>query len=752
MRVSCVYFLLLATLAHAHDESSLDAPESSAILSALDDSAAPGALAPQADADLVNISAIPSSSLLAAGNMEQDMSAAMPDTSVSSAESSANGLLASAPNSANALASEPNSIPEALPTLESAALDEPVSEETLNASVPSAESAAPVSDASSASLTTNAVPSVPISDPIPPVPASGVVPPVPESNIVSTSPASGAQASSYVPLFDFDLAPYNMALEIVAEALEKLANTMEPLDLPLPMVGPGYYLEVMVKSANNPSRPPPRGVPGGANHPINPLDIEGGQAAPVTEIEIILPGESSVHQTIILPAAGQAAATDSIPASESNDSGAQQTGQVAIPSLVPDPEPQTNSADAVPQVDPIDVAPQTESSDAGSQATAEETIESIEESGSAFESASESDIESSPILAGTPPSIISVEASASEDMSIGNSVDSAASSASSISGTTSAAQEIFGIFNGSGSYEEHGSATSSISTSAESSAESSELPSEPDASASEAEPSESAVLASNVFSDNSSSAASLAVDVASGPASSSADAAIDTVVAIATDSVIDMVSSPEVSDTPNVAASESTGFAGFQGLLGGALDSSAASLATEETVEQSMLENQSDSAFAPETFQTAEESIAESATDLLGDIALPTSSALEAASESAESEAGESEAGQSEAGSEEVGTAEMTMASGPLPFPPFGGPQQQAEAAQSSVSMSEQAAVQTIDVVDASNAEALESSIDALLHSVIEQYATQSMPKAAVGFALIHARQQTEIASKGDDN
>ncbi|KAJ2781873.1 hypothetical protein GGI15_003092 [Coemansia interrupta] len=108
------------------------------------------------------------------------------------------------------------------------------------------------------------------------------------------------ETGSYVPLFDFDLAPYNMALEIVAEALEKLADTMEPIDLPLPIVGPGYYLEVMVKAPNNknPHVQPPY-------NQINPISIEGGQAPPITEIDIILPGESEVHQTIILPAAGQ---------------------------------------------------------------------------------------------------------------------------------------------------------------------------------------------------------------------------------------------------------------------------------------------------------------------------------------------------------------------------------------------------------------------------------------------------------------
>ncbi|KAJ2474558.1 hypothetical protein EV174_005588 [Coemansia sp. RSA 2320] len=101
----------------------------------------------------------------------------------------------------------------------------------------------------------------------------------------------------------------------------------------------------------------------------------------------------------------------------------------------------------------------------------------------------------------------------------------------------------------------------------------------------------------------------------------------------------------------------------------------------------------------------------------------------------------------------------MTMASAPLPFPPFGGPQNQqqdglssaASIAAASSSAPELAVlpaasssdlVETIDIVSASNDNELESSIDAILHSVIEDYKTESIPKAAVGFALIHPRRQ----------
>ncbi|KAJ2825984.1 hypothetical protein GGI24_003021 [Coemansia furcata] len=85
-----------------------------------------------------------------------------------------------------------------------------------------------------------------------------------------------------------------MALEIVADALEKLSDTMEPLDLPLPLVGPGYYLEVQVKSPKNAHGSVPFSQ-------INAVTIEGGQVPPVTQVEIILPGESVAHETIMLP-------------------------------------------------------------------------------------------------------------------------------------------------------------------------------------------------------------------------------------------------------------------------------------------------------------------------------------------------------------------------------------------------------------------------------------------------------------------
>ncbi|KAJ2745550.1 hypothetical protein GGI20_002093 [Coemansia sp. BCRC 34301] len=111
---------------------------------------------------------------------------------------------------------------------------------------------------------------------------------------------------------------------------------------------------------------------------------------------------------------------------------------------------------------------------------------------------------------------------------------------------------------------------------------------------------------------------------------------------------------------------------------------------------------------------------------------------------------------------EDVDEESMTMATAPLPFPPFGGPQHQQESPLSADSISasvtlELAALptataagimETIDIVSASNDNALESSIDAILHSVIQDYKTESNPKAAVGFALIHPRRQAATSGR----
>ncbi|KAJ2390340.1 hypothetical protein GGI23_005643, partial [Coemansia sp. RSA 2559] len=163
-------------------------------------------------------------------------------------------------------------------------------------------------------------------------PGSQVNPSSLASSGIEAHPNSGA----YVPLFDFDMAPYNVAMDIVAEALEKLAGTMEPLDVPLPLVGPGYYLEIMVKSPKSPHGPPQQ-VPPPPPGQINGINIEGGQAPPVTQIEIILPGESVAQETIKLPSGGVAEIT----LVETGD--AQNTaGSISAPEPIPEPGAETN--------------------------------------------------------------------------------------------------------------------------------------------------------------------------------------------------------------------------------------------------------------------------------------------------------------------------------------------------------------------------------------------------------------------------
>ncbi|KAJ2620763.1 hypothetical protein GGF44_005506, partial [Coemansia sp. RSA 1694] len=111
---------------------------------------------------------------------------------------------------------------------------------------------------------------------------------------------------------------------------------------------------------------------------------------------------------------------------------------------------------------------------------------------------------------------------------------------------------------------------------------------------------------------------------------------------------------------------------------------------------------------------------------------------------------------------EDVAEESVTMATAPLPFPPFGGPQHQQEPQLSADSLgasvtpelaalptaSSGGLMETIAIVSAANDNALESSIDAILHSVIQDYKTESIPKAAVGFALIHPRRQAAASGR----
>ncbi|KAJ2489089.1 hypothetical protein IWW37_004286 [Coemansia sp. RSA 2050] len=339
---------------------------------------------------------------------------------------------------------------------------------------------------------------------------------------------SAEPSGSYEPLFNFDLEPYNMALEIVADALEKLSDTMEPLDLPLPLVGPGYYLEVQVKSPKNAHGSVPFSQ-------INAVTIEGGQAPPVTQVEIILPGESVAHETFMLP-------VDSV--SESA------TLTAAI-----DSEMLLSSA----------------THDASSVASISVTEDQTEMSGTISPSVA------SATMSPTPPGVESA----------GISLNGANASASASSLINSA----IGILYSQGAFD--GQASAGLSA---------------------------------------------------------------------------------VPTTKIPSLSSSVG------------NASVLTFSEEDVDEES-----------------------------------------------------------------------VTMATAPLPFPPFGGPQHQQEPSLSNESAGEAAELvalptlssgglmETIDIISASNDNALESSIDAILHSVIQDYRTESIPKAAVGFALIHPRRQAAV-------
>lgn len=156
--------------------------------------------------------------------------------------------------------------------------------------------------------------------------------------VVLETPTQSPADTSYEPIFSFDLAPYNMALEIVADALEKLADTTEPLNIPLPLVGPGYYLQIQVKSPKDSGGAP---VPFGQ---INAVSIEGGQAPPMTEVDIIFPGESVAHQTIIIPAntADGNESYTGIPPSETEAEHPPTGASASVPEHLPSVQPQTD--------------------------------------------------------------------------------------------------------------------------------------------------------------------------------------------------------------------------------------------------------------------------------------------------------------------------------------------------------------------------------------------------------------------------
>ncbi|KAJ2499358.1 hypothetical protein GGH96_003584 [Coemansia sp. RSA 1972] len=488
-----------------------------------------------------------------------------------------------------------------------------------------------------------------------------------------------SQSGSAAPLFDFDLAPYNVALDIVADALEKLAKTMEPLDVPLPLVGPGYYLEVQVKSSKNPQAQSPIGQ-------INPVSIEGGQAPPVTEIDIILPGDSDVHQTIILPASGQ-----SVPVAE-------ESIDAAVPSA-------SNFASvSIPAQEPEEVSDEYVASIIG--ATAAESVSMASSSAEGLDSASSGSTLVPPLVAGTEsaagPLVTDDEASLAEASPV-----SGSQLAQTISPEELMSMETVSGFESNGELD--GSLEAEVSGPTAESENGLDIPT----------PMEPSADAELPLQSQDESEFAQVTDGAYGASVSLEEQSLSASIH----------SSPE---SQNVASSSSDFLAG---LFPSAASSApiASELGSVSNAEESQLESE---------IESESESQAEIEPESESQAEIESESGIDAESANAPSANGD-----------------MTMVSELLPFPPFGGPQtqqlpigeQDSESMQPSESAPIAAAteasivegsnvVETINIVGAPDENALESSIDAVLHSVIQDYKTESIPKAAVGFALIHPR------------
>ncbi|KAJ1906232.1 hypothetical protein LPJ81_001464 [Coemansia sp. IMI 209127] len=491
------------------------------------------------------------------------------------------------------------------------------------------------------------------------------------SSGIEAQPNSGA----YVPLFDFDMAPYNVAMDIVAEALEKLAGTMEPLDLPLPLVGPGYYLEIMVKSPKSPHSPPP--LPG----QINGINIEGGQAPPVTQIEIILPGESVAQETIKLPSGGVAEIT----LVETGDSDAQNTaGSISAPEPIPEPGAETN-------VQPAD--------------NTQEGTRSLDDGGANTNSIV-GELASDSFLAGQPTGFMSVGATGAPRLTESPTV-SGSQLAQPISPESMGPMDTVSGIDFTGDKTTDSDAPSAMEMSK----------SQPTSKFEESASSTAYTFASTTSNGEEIGGIGGMLGGLYGEQSASQEHESST----ETETDIDLEGSSE-DDVPSTtfAHSESTGY-GFP--------SSAPIFQDSESVASEI--DQATSDIGQGSRSTEAGDTLEATTPRIGEESIA---------------------------SEAMNTSGMTMESMPLPFPPFGGPQQQqelptavstngspsiiAETATTSSLASNGGVVETIDIVDASNRYVLESSIDAILHSVMDEYETESIPKAAVGFALIHPRNE----------
>ncbi|KAJ2455788.1 hypothetical protein GGI03_006448 [Coemansia sp. RSA 2337] len=594
-----------------------------------------------------------------------------------------------------------------------------------------------------------------------------------------------------------------MALEIVADALEKLSDTMEPLDLPLPLVGPGYYLEVQVKSPKNAHGSVPFSQ-------INAVTIEGGQAPPVTQVEVILPGESVAHETFMLP-------VDSI-------------GVSGSPTVA-------SESEATSSLVTQDISP----------------TESVSTTGTELSIAPSSSVASVP-LSSTPVNIEST------------SIPLSGASASASNLINSAIEQLYsqGAFNGQASgflavgtigilHRSGATAAAPISITEEilsteipSLSDSSEQPSSQVISASSPEPSASLVTASDSENSVNISSKSAVTGDSAIPASSPSSEPIASAAPIVTASValsatsagaISASASASALDTAfapwspymsmqssSISSAEATPFPGFGGLgsiFAGAYGSSVAQqeqslsigmsagvsfsggiaglmssasadalptvsnlVPTSEGLSVMTALTQSDKPSADVVSSMPSQlisvpivtdspmmsseplpavspsssmfplDVAQAHSQQSSVSAVPPASSIEAGLSAAPSTVANESALASSGEDEDIDEESVTMATAPLPFPPFGGPQHQLETSFSDDSVSETAELaalptassggllETIDIISASNDNALESSIDAILHSVIQDYKTQSIPKAAVGFALIHPRRQ----------
>ncbi|KAJ2885024.1 hypothetical protein H4R27_001689 [Coemansia aciculifera] len=488
-----------------------------------------------------------------------------------------------------------------------------------------------------------------------------------DTAVVFTPPKSSQEAhsaepsGSYEPLFNFDLEPYNMALEIVADALEKLSDTMEPLDLPLPLVGPGYYLEVQVKSPKNAHGSVPFSQ-------INAVTIEGGQAPPVTQVEVILPGESVAHETFMLP-------VDSISAS-STPTVASETEIVSSP-VAHDISPTESISTTEPETE-ISIAP----SSSVASVPLSPTPASIEPT--------------SIPLSGASASANNLINSAIEQLYSQGAFDGHASEATPFPGLGGLGSIFAGAYGSSVALQEQ---SLSIGISAGVSFSGSIAGLVPSASA-------NALPTDSNFMPTSEGLSILPVSTQSDKPSADVVSSMPSLP----------LSVPIMTDPPMVSS------------------------------EPLSIPSPPSSMFPLDVAQAHSQQSPVSAG--------PLASSIEAGLSAVPTTVADASALASSGEDEDVDEESMTMATAPLPFPPFGGPQHQQEPSFSNDSASETAELaalptassggllETIDIISASNDNALESSIDAILHSVIQDYKTQSIPKAAVGFALIHPRRQ----------